>query len=207
MNPIISGRQPSALADRPASPSPVTELPRPYRRRDPDEKIAMPDVPDECWSRVKKRLHAELGEAIYTSWFARMELESLDPRNRPHLGAHPLPEELDPVPLQRAAAGLLAGRAPDRAAHRPLGPLGGDPHRATLRDGPGRRRRRRNATPATTETDIKALASPGSRPSMIPMAALRSIPGSHSIPSWSDAPTRSPMPPPSRWRWGGATTP
>ena len=38
----------------------------------------MPDVPDECWSRVKKRLHAELGEAIYTSWFARMELESLD---------------------------------------------------------------------------------------------------------------------------------
>jgi chromosomal replication initiator protein len=76
MNPIIFGRQPSALADRPASPSPVTELPRPYRRRDPDEKTAMPDVPDECWSRVKERLRAELGEAIYTSWFARMELES-----------------------------------------------------------------------------------------------------------------------------------
>ena len=36
----------------------------------------MPDVPDECWSRVKERLRAELGEAIYTSWFARMELES-----------------------------------------------------------------------------------------------------------------------------------
>jgi chromosomal replication initiator protein len=76
MNPIIFGRQPSALADRPASPSPVTELSRPYRRRDPDEKTAMPDVPDECWSRVKERLRAELGEAIYTSWFARMELES-----------------------------------------------------------------------------------------------------------------------------------
>ncbi len=38
----------------------------------------MPDVSDECWSRVKKRLQAELGEAIYMSWFARMELESLD---------------------------------------------------------------------------------------------------------------------------------
>jgi chromosomal replication initiator protein len=38
----------------------------------------MPDVPDDCWSRVKNRLRAELGEAIYTSWFARMELESLD---------------------------------------------------------------------------------------------------------------------------------
>jgi chromosomal replication initiator protein len=38
----------------------------------------MPDVSDECWARVKKRLHAELGEAIYMSWFARMELESLD---------------------------------------------------------------------------------------------------------------------------------
>jgi chromosomal replication initiator protein len=38
----------------------------------------MPDVSDECWSRVKKRLQAELGDAIYTSWFARMELESLD---------------------------------------------------------------------------------------------------------------------------------
>jgi chromosomal replication initiator protein len=40
--------------------------------------MAMPDVSDDCWSRVKKRLQAELGDAIYTSWFARMELESLD---------------------------------------------------------------------------------------------------------------------------------
>jgi chromosomal replication initiator protein len=38
----------------------------------------MPDAPDDCWSRVKERLRAELGEAIYTSWFARMELESQD---------------------------------------------------------------------------------------------------------------------------------
>ena len=35
-------------------------------------------IPDECWSRVKGRLRAEVGEAIYTSWFARMELESVE---------------------------------------------------------------------------------------------------------------------------------
>jgi chromosomal replication initiator protein len=38
----------------------------------------MNQMPDECWSRVKGRLRAEVGEAIYTSWFARMELESVE---------------------------------------------------------------------------------------------------------------------------------
>jgi chromosomal replication initiator protein len=37
----------------------------------------MTEVTDECWSRVKRRLHAEVGEAIYSSWFACMQLESL----------------------------------------------------------------------------------------------------------------------------------
>jgi chromosomal replication initiator protein len=78
MTPLGSGRQPSALADGLASLSPVTQLPRPFPRKDSNEKMAMPDVSDDCWSRVKKRLQAELGDAIYTSWFARMELESLD---------------------------------------------------------------------------------------------------------------------------------
>src|ERR1700744_1432392 len=78
MTPLRSGRQPSAFADRPASPSPVGEWTRSHLRSDTNEKMAMPDVSDECWSRVKKRLRAELGEAIYTSWFARMELESQD---------------------------------------------------------------------------------------------------------------------------------
>ncbi len=32
----------------------------------------------ESWSRVKGRLRAEVGEAVYSSWFARMELESVD---------------------------------------------------------------------------------------------------------------------------------
>src|SRR4051812_49351495 len=32
----------------------------------------------ESWSRVKGRLRAEVGDDIYSSWFARMDLESLD---------------------------------------------------------------------------------------------------------------------------------
>ena len=38
----------------------------------------MADIPDEGWLRVKTRLRAEVGEAIYNSWFARMELEGVE---------------------------------------------------------------------------------------------------------------------------------
>lgn len=38
----------------------------------------MSEISDECWTRVKGRLRAEVGEAIYSSWFARMELESVE---------------------------------------------------------------------------------------------------------------------------------
>jgi chromosomal replication initiator protein len=38
----------------------------------------MPEFHDECWTRVKGRLRAEVGEAVYSSWFARMELESVE---------------------------------------------------------------------------------------------------------------------------------
>jgi chromosomal replication initiator protein len=35
--------------------------------------------PDQdCWLRVKNRLRAELGEDIFSSWFARMEIEAVD---------------------------------------------------------------------------------------------------------------------------------
>jgi chromosomal replication initiator protein len=37
------------------------------------------EVTDECWSQVKDRLRGEVGEPIYNSWFARMELESVEP--------------------------------------------------------------------------------------------------------------------------------
>jgi chromosomal replication initiator protein len=32
---------------------------------------------DECWSRVKGRLRSNVGEDVYSSWFARMDLESV----------------------------------------------------------------------------------------------------------------------------------
>jgi len=28
-----------------------------------------------CWERVRMRLRAELGDAVYNSWFLRLELE------------------------------------------------------------------------------------------------------------------------------------
>jgi chromosomal replication initiator protein len=38
----------------------------------------MADDTHECWSRVKTRLRSEVGDAIYSSWFARMELEGME---------------------------------------------------------------------------------------------------------------------------------
>ena len=33
---------------------------------------------DDNWSKVKKRLQAEVGDDIYSSWFARMDLEAIE---------------------------------------------------------------------------------------------------------------------------------
>jgi chromosomal replication initiator protein len=38
----------------------------------------MPNMNNECWSRVKGRLRAEVGEDVFSSWFARMELEGVE---------------------------------------------------------------------------------------------------------------------------------
>ena len=38
----------------------------------------MTSTDQECWSRVRERLRVEVGEDIYQSWFARMELEGID---------------------------------------------------------------------------------------------------------------------------------
>jgi chromosomal replication initiator protein len=44
-----------------------------------DKKQAKMTSPDQdCWLRVKNRLRAELGEDIFSSWFARMEIEAVD---------------------------------------------------------------------------------------------------------------------------------
>ena len=39
---------------------------------------SMPNSDNERWGRVKRRLRAELGEDIFSSWFARMDLVDLD---------------------------------------------------------------------------------------------------------------------------------
>ena len=36
----------------------------------------MANADQESWSRVKERLRAEVGEDVYSSWFARMDLEA-----------------------------------------------------------------------------------------------------------------------------------
>ena len=38
----------------------------------------MTNADQESWSRVRGRLRAELGEDVYSSWFARMDLEAID---------------------------------------------------------------------------------------------------------------------------------
>ncbi|MEN3929686.1 chromosomal replication initiator protein DnaA [Microvirga sp. W0021] len=39
----------------------------------------------DIWSRVKRRLRAELGEDVYASWFGRLELETIDEKGCAHL--------------------------------------------------------------------------------------------------------------------------
>src|SRR5579871_2125444 len=39
--------------------------------------LAMTNTEQDRWSRVKGRLRSSVGEDVYTSWFARMDLESV----------------------------------------------------------------------------------------------------------------------------------
>ncbi len=58
-----------------------SRLPSPTDAR-PDtnakETTKMTQIDQERWSRVKGRLRAEVGEDIFSSWFARMELEGVE---------------------------------------------------------------------------------------------------------------------------------
>ena len=38
----------------------------------------MAGIEQEHWARVRTRLRAEVGDEIYTSWFARMDLETIE---------------------------------------------------------------------------------------------------------------------------------
>ena len=35
----------------------------------------MPSMDQDRWTRVRERLRAEVGDDVYSSWFARMELD------------------------------------------------------------------------------------------------------------------------------------
>src|SRR5215210_8632521 len=63
---------------------PSTEEDRMYRGASGLEQASHADdgTPDEppsgeTWSRVKRRLRAELGEDVFASWFARLELDAV----------------------------------------------------------------------------------------------------------------------------------
>src|SRR6202040_1609173 len=42
---------------------------------------AMTNTEQDRWSRVKGRLRSSVGEDVYSSWFARMDLESVQPES------------------------------------------------------------------------------------------------------------------------------
>ena len=42
------------------------------------DRETAPAVLKQCWERIGQRLRAELGEDLYSSWFARMEAERLE---------------------------------------------------------------------------------------------------------------------------------
>src|SRR5579859_3215208 len=60
---------------RPAREKPMHKIStNPSDQRSPQ---AMTNTEQDRWSRVKGRLRSTVGEDVYTSWFARMDLESV----------------------------------------------------------------------------------------------------------------------------------
>src|ERR1700694_874026 len=54
-------------------PGTLTAPPQPARKT-----TEMTSTELERWSRVKQRLRAEVGDDIFSSWFARMDLDSIE---------------------------------------------------------------------------------------------------------------------------------
>ena len=89
-----------------------------------NKQANMTSTDQERWQRVKNRLRIELGEDVFSSWFARMELEAVGRRQCALVGADTLSAQLDSVALQRESSRQLAGGRTGRHAHgidRPLG--------------------------------------------------------------------------------------
>ena len=105
----------------------------------------MTSTDQERWQQVKKRLRVELGEDIFTSWFARMELETIDK------GAIRLsvPTRFLRNWIQSHYSERVLGHwQAEDSDHHPFGterPLGRDPSAArSSRSAPNRPRRRAN---------------------------------------------------------------
>src|SRR5262245_28218997 len=58
-------------------PRPVV-TPMTLQTADLKEITPMTSTDQERWSRVKERLRAEVGDDVFSSWFARMDLEAID---------------------------------------------------------------------------------------------------------------------------------
>ena len=58
-----------------ASRRPFPTLPA---TRDPGDMMEMTSMEAERWARVKQRLRAEVGDDVFSSWFARMDLDGID---------------------------------------------------------------------------------------------------------------------------------
>src|SRR5579884_3138145 len=44
----------------------------------PNGQKTMANADQEIWSKVKERLRAEVGDDVYSSWFARMDVEAIE---------------------------------------------------------------------------------------------------------------------------------
>ena len=108
----------------------------------------MTDMEQDRWSRVKGRLRSSVGEDVYSSWFARMDLESVQPESVQAVGPDAVSQELDPGALRRAGSVLLAGRNAARcsASISPCAP-------PALRNAAQRKRRRRVEARRTERPD------------------------------------------------------
>jgi len=82
------------------------------------------------WTRVKDRLRAEVGDDVYASWFARMELDSSEGDTvKLSVPTRFLKSWIQSHYAERVA-GLLAGRTAEFLTGRAHRPLRGDPHPA-----------------------------------------------------------------------------
>ena len=90
----------------------------------------MSNAVQENWSKVQQRLRAEVGEDIYSSWFARMDLETVqDGTVRLSVPTRFLKSWIQSHYAERVLACWQASRD-RRASHRAAGALGGAAHDA-----------------------------------------------------------------------------